>query len=139
MKEWEKDRVWIWLIAASANHPKNNIRYYIDIKNRNLFCLKFIGDISSQVDSQDPQYQYGSENDSNYLDDCINKVKNGDNTILEISAIDDRFPFLEDPNARIFSNWKEHIEKMNDIYRRMKYSENILLKLGIEFQDIQIK
>ncbi|MEQ8474017.1 MAG: hypothetical protein RIC35_22665 [Marinoscillum sp.] len=139
MKDWEKDRIWIWLIAASNNKSRNNVRYYIDVQNEILFCLKVKRGTLKPTEKGDPQYMYGTEQHMSYLKKCIDRISRKDDSILEFPPIDETFPFLEDPNARIFSSKKEDIERMNNSYRSMVYSEKLLGKINVEFQNIELR
>ncbi|GAB5473844.1 MAG: hypothetical protein Mars2KO_19430 [Maribacter sp.] len=139
MKEWEKDRIWNWLIAAANNNSGNDARYYIDIRNNNLISLEIVDGILTPGDSQNSKYHQSSQKYRDYINDCMNKLRNDDNGIIEFPPINENFPMLEDPNAQIFSKRKEDIEKMNRSYRCMVYAEKTLQKLGIEFQNLKIK
>ena len=121
MKDWEQDQIWNWLIAAAGNNSKNNVRYYIDIKNEILFCLEKVGTHLKPVEPGSPQFTDRSKRYSNYIKDCIYRIKHADDSIMEVPPIGDNFPMLEDPNAHIFSNKEKDIKKMNDIYRRVVY------------------
>lgn len=109
MENWQEERIWIWLIAASKKQPDDQLHFFINLENKILFTQK-------------------GKNGSS---------KKGDPSIIEYPAIDDSFPLLEDPNAHIFSRKKEDIEKMNDSYRRMKYGEKVLRDLGLAFDGLK--
>lgn len=108
METWQEERIWIWLIAASNNYPDGEMKFFIDLETKALFTeRKNHGDFK--------------DNDRFY----------------EFPTIDNSFPMLEDPNAHIFSNKKEDIERMNDSYRRMKYAEKVLKEIGLSFNELK--
>ena len=109
MESWQEDRIWIWLIAASKKHPDDQWMYFMDLETKALLLEKHK---NSKLLESDRNYEY--------------------------PPMDDSFPLLEDPNAPIFSDKQEDIEKMNDSYRRMKYAEKVLADIGLAFEELKV-
>lgn len=137
MESWQEDRIWIWLIAASKNDSNEKLRFFIDLDKKTLFILERVNNGWATAS------YFGRSNhhnlDSNLqLKGSIKNIKNENPAIIEYPLIDVNFPKLEDPNAHFFTNKKEHLTRMHDDYRRMKFAEKVLKELGLQVKDLTL-
>ena len=87
MKDWELDRIYVWIRASSIYEKNNGVKFLIDQKDKLLFNLILKGNKWDCVLNQEIGVRYSKEQ-IKILENKIESLKSNQNEILE-------FPKLE--------------------------------------------
>lgn len=142
MEDWELDRIFIWLWAASNNNNIHGVKFLIDLNDKLLFNLIRKDKEWKFILNQEISVTYSKE-DLKILSRKIQSLKNSQNNILE-------FPKLSELQLENIKKIKQEFEekRKNNIefdvmeYNRILYEEpanfevNWLKALGIEINEL---
>ncbi len=86
MKDWELDRIYIWIRAASIYERDNGVKFLIDQNDKSLFNLILKDNKWKCVLNHEIAIQYSNEQ-IEILEDKIESLKNDKNEILEFPKL----------------------------------------------------
>ncbi|MDN3621396.1 hypothetical protein QWY81_18170 [Polaribacter undariae] len=131
MKDWELDRIYIWIRAASINDNQNGVKFLIDQNDKLLFNLIEHNGNWSCVLNQEIAVRY-TKTDIKILEQKIEHLKTNHNNILE-------FPKLSETEItnikKVKSEFNENRKNKTD-YDGMEFNKIIYEKpaeFGIEW------
>jgi len=142
MQDWELDRIYIWIGAASIYEKNDGVKFLIDQNDKSLFNLILKGNEWKCVLNQEISVRYSKEQ-IKILENKIESLENNRNEILE-------FPKLNKSEIEHIRNTKlELAQKKKDKteFDWMKYEKVIygnpadygiewLKRLGIEIEEL---
>jgi len=140
MKDWELDRIYIWIRAASTYEKNNGVKFLIDQNDKSLFNLILKDYEWKCILNQEISVRYSKEQ-IKILENKIESLKNNQNEILE-------FPKLNKSEIEHIKNTKlefEHKKKNKIEFDWMEYEKVIYgnpANYGIEWLkslDIEIE
>ena len=142
MKDWELDRIYIWIRAASIYEENNGVKFLIDQNEKSLFNLILKDNEWKCVLNQEISVRYSKEQ-IKILENKIESLKNNRNEILEFPKLNkNQIEYIKKTKLELEQKKKDKIE-----FDWMKYQEIIygnpagfgiewLKKLGIEIEEL---
>lgn len=139
MNARQSDKIWVWLISAVKNKTDREILHLLNNKDKTLFRLEIIrGQLSLYLQYKGSIDAY-KQSELEYLIEQIKKIKNRDNSIIQIPKIDTNYPKVVDSlNAKKFSNNPEFIHRWNEDVRLIKFIQEFLDDTEIKVDDLRI-
>lgn len=117
MEDWELDRIYVWIRAASVYEKNNGVKFLIDLNDKLLFNLILKDNKWSCVLNQEISVQYSKEQIKT-LENKIESLKSNQNEILE-------FPKLEKPEIENIKKAKLEIQENKAVSNKMEYNRII--------------
>ncbi len=131
MKDWELDRIYIWVRAASITKSDDGVKFLIDKRDKSLFNLIQKDNEWKCLLNQEISVSYSKE-EVEILEQKIESLKDNKNKILE-------FPKLNEIELEKIQKAKLELEEKRDNkdeFDRMEYNRIIYEKpaiFGIEW------
>jgi len=142
MEDWDLNRIYIWVRAASMANTEDRVKFLIDLNDKSLFNLIQKDNEWKCVLNQEISVSYSKE-EIKFLEMKIESLRNNKNDILE-------FPKLNETEKEYIQKTKLELEikRNNKIeFDWMKYDKIIfgnaanfgiewIKKLGIEIEEL---
>ena len=142
MQDWELDRVYIWIRAASIYEKNNGVKFLIDQKDKSLFNLILENNKWKCVLNQEIGVRYSKEQ-IKVLENKIESIKDNRNEILEFPKLNkSEIENIEKTKLELEQKKKDKVkfdwmEYQTIIYENpADFGIEWLKKLGIEIEEL---
>ena len=142
MQDWELDRVYIWIRAASIYEKNNGVKFLIDQKDKSLFNLILENNKWKCVLNQEIGVRYSKEQ-IKVLENKIESLKDNRNEILEFPKLNkSEIENIEKTKLELEQKKKDKVkfdwmEYQTIIYENpADFGIEWLKKLGIEIEEL---
>ncbi len=122
MKDWELDRIYIWIRAASINNI-SGVKFFIDIKDKSLFNLIQKDNKWECALNQEIAVKYNKD-EIKILEEKIKLLEGNQNVILELPRLNEtEIEFIQKAKIELEEKKKNQVEYDWMEYERIIYGK----------------
>ncbi len=123
MKDWELDKIYIWVRAASIADNKNGVKFLIDQNDRSLFNLILKDKKWKCILNQEIGVRY-TKTHIKILEKKIESLDNNQGNILEFPKLNNsKIDYIQKAKSELENKIRNRVEYDTMEYNRIIYEE----------------